>query len=115
MFGEWRKHRLEMKRVKKVRIVRTGTVSHPETFKVVDFNMFKILNVFLNHLGHKTSSRAVGERLCKHKYSAYCVSDIDDVATDNLNQQETEAVSQEVDQPSINIKVPPMGDLKQSF
>jgi len=32
--------------------------------------------------GHKASNRVVGERLCKHKYSAYCVDDIEDVAKD---------------------------------
>jgi hypothetical protein len=28
---------------------------------------------------NKNLNRVVGERLCKHKYSAYCVDDIDDV------------------------------------
>lgn len=27
--------------------------------------------------GHKTSDKAVGERQCKHKYSSYCVTDVD--------------------------------------
>jgi hypothetical protein len=52
MLGEWRERRRAMHREKKVRIVRSG---------------------------HKASNRVVGERLCKHKYSAYCVDDIDDV------------------------------------
>jgi hypothetical protein len=35
---------------------------------------------FVNRSGHKASNRVVGERVCKHKYSAYCVDDIDDVS-----------------------------------
>ena len=35
--------------------------------------------MFAFRSGHKASNRVVGERLCKHKYSAYCVDDIDDV------------------------------------
>ncbi|XP_040578883.1 zinc transporter foi [Lepeophtheirus salmonis] len=50
ILGEWREKRNRFKGEKKVRIVRSG---------------------------HKTSDRVVGERICKHKYSSYCVNDID--------------------------------------
>ena len=50
ILGEWRENQAKASREKKVRIVRSG---------------------------HKASDRAVGERLCKHKYSSYCVTDID--------------------------------------
>ncbi len=51
LLGEMRERRRRETRDKKVHIVRSG---------------------------HKTSSKAVGEKQCKNKYSSYCVQDVDD-------------------------------------
>ena len=43
-------------------------------------NLSPFICDFIDRSGHKASNRVVGERVCKHKYSAYCVDDIDDVS-----------------------------------
>ena len=37
--------------------------------------------------GHATSNRAIGENLCKHKYSSYCASEFENVDEKTRKQQ----------------------------
>ena len=60
--GEWRERKKRSQRERKVRVVRSG---------------------------HRTSDKAVGEKACKHKYSSYCVSDIDVVTNSAKKSNET--------------------------
>eukprot|EP00096_Caligus_rogercresseyi_P008607 TRINITY_DN2777_c0_g1_i1.p1 TRINITY_DN2777_c0_g1~~TRINITY_DN2777_c0_g1_i1.p1 ORF type:complete len:504 (-),score=161.64 TRINITY_DN2777_c0_g1_i1:356-1867(-) len=73
ILGEWREKRLRHKREKKVRIIRSG---------------------------HKSSDRVVGERICKHKYSSYCVNDIDLDSVRPLEARDAEAGGSEAPLPS---------------
>jgi len=71
ILGEWRQEKANAKRGatpknKKLRVVREG---------------------------HVASDRAVGERLCKHKYSPYCMDDFD-LEEVNINVEKLEAANE---------------------
>lgn len=72
LMGEWRE-------IRKRRKLQQGQVNNAEApnHHQVDGNSSGPKKVRVVRTGHKASDRSIGrERLCKHKYSNYCVDDV---------------------------------------
>ena len=83
--GEWREGRARKARA--AAGSRAGSLKAAGNVKSSDSDVMEE-KVMIVRSGHRNSDMVVGEKLCKSKYSPYCVDDIEDV----------EAAAQQVDQ-----------------